>query len=334
MKTSKFLQALLYNCLAGYLIALAFSLHPLACIIAVNMAGAFMYQVKQRSGVVLYDGLATEIWLPDVMEDFYPNYSFLSEAEDMSQFANKDVINLAEAGVDPEVLINNTTYPIPETVVNDTPHSLELDTYDTTSSIVRNAVALELAYDQRTLYTNKHKKALLKKMGTKAIHAYAPQQNNAFNTVLTGAPADSILDMIIDLEQKFNDLDVDEDSRVLVLCSKDQAAIAKESKTLYKEIMARPGSVLYSFKIYRFSKNPAYNKTIGQKVAYGAAVNPTTDVTASVAFHSSEVMKAQGTFEFFSRLKDPDIKGDKFNYQMRALALPKRNKYCAAIVRG
>lgn len=334
MKPYKFLQALLYNCLAGLLIASLFSFHVLVCIVAVNIAGVFMHRLKQFYGIAFYNGLATEIWLPDVMEDFYPDNSFLSEPEDMSQFVNKDVINLAEAGVDPDVLINNSTYPIPETVVNDTPHSLELDTYDTTSSIVRNAVALELAYDQRTLYTNKHKKALLKKMGTKAIHAYAPQQNNGFNPVLIGVETDSILDMIIELEQKFNDLDVDEDSRVLVLNSKDQAAIAKESKTLYKEVMAKPGSVLYSFKIYRFSKNPAYNKTTGQKIAFGAALNSATDVTASVAFHSNEVMKAQGTFEFFNRLKDPDIKGDKFNYQMRALALPKRSKYCAAIVRG
>lgn len=334
MKTSKFFMALLYNCIIGLIAAFLLSADPFICMAVVNAAGAIMFILHREYGVLAFDGLATEIWLPDVMEDFYPDYSFLREAESMDEFVAKDVINLAEAGVDPDVIINNNTYPIAETVANDVPHSLALDTYDTTSTIIRNASALELAYDQRTLYTNKHKKALLKKFGTKAIHAYAPQVNNAFNPVLVGAGTDSVLDMIIDLEQKFNELDVPEESRVLVLCSKDQASIAKENKALYKEFMAKPGSMLYSFKIYRFSKAPAYNKTTGQKIAYGAALNPATDVTASVAFHSGEVMKAQGTFEFFSRLKDPDVKGDKFNYQMRALALPKRNKYCGAIVRG
>src|SRR5438034_11676694 len=98
MKTHKFLQALLYNCFAGLLIASFFSLSILVCIVAINIAGAFMYRFKQHFGILLYDGLATEIWLPDVMEDFYPDNSFLSEPEDMSQFVNKDVINLAEAG--------------------------------------------------------------------------------------------------------------------------------------------------------------------------------------------------------------------------------------------
>jgi hypothetical protein len=318
----------------GVVLSLILNIDPFVSISCVLGAGLIMFVLRKKQGIVLFEGLASEIWLPDVMEDFYPDGAFIAEAEDMSQFVTKDVINLSEAGVDPDVLINNTTYPVSETVASDSNHSLELDTYDTTSTVVRNAVALELAYDQRTLYTNKHKKALLKKLSTKAAHAYSPAQNNASNPVLTGSGTDSVLDMIIELEQKFNDLDVDEDSRILVLCSKDQAAIAKENKSLYKEVMARPGGILYGFKIYRFSKMPSYNKTTGIKIAFGAAINPTTDVTASVAFTRTEVMKAQGTFDFYSRLKDPDIKGDKFNYQMRALALPKRNKYCGAIVRG
>lgn len=334
MKTSKFFGAFCYNLIVGLLLAAVFSFNPLVSVAAVNAAGAGMYLLRKQYGVLAYDGLAREIWLPDVMEDFYPDGSFLREAESMDDLVNNDVINLAEAGVDPEVLINNNTFPIPETVATDTPHSLALETYDTTSTIIRNALAVELAYDQRVLYTNKHKKALLKKFSTKAIHSYAPQANNAFNPVLVGAANDSVLDMIIDLEQKFNELDVPEENRVLVLSSADQAAIAKENKALYKEFMAKPGSVLYSFKVYRFSKQPAYTKADGTKTAFNAAFNPVTDVYASVAFHSGEVMKAQGTFEFFSRLKDPDVKGDKFNYQMRALALPKRNKYCAAIIRG
>lgn len=334
MKSHKFLLALTLNCIIGLVASFLLSANPLFCIVIVNASGACMYKLRKTFGIIAFDGLATEIWLPDVMENFYPDNSFLREAESMDEFVTKDVINLAEAGVDPEVFLNNTTYPVPETVATDVPHALELDTYDTASTIIRNAAALELAYDQRTLYTNKHKKALLNKFGTKALHAYAPQVTNAYNPVLVGTGTDSVLDMIIDMEQRFNDLDVPEENRVLVLCSKDQAAIAKENKALYKEFMAKPGSVLYSFKIYRFSKSPAYNKTTGQKIAFGSAVNPATDINATVAFHSGEVMKAQGTFEFFSRLKDPDVKGDKFNYQMRALALPKRNKYTGAIVRG
>ena len=62
----------------------------------------------------------------------------------MSSLVNNDVINFVEAGADPAVLKNNTTYPISATVASDTPLSVTLDYYDTESTIVRNAIAVEL----------------------------------------------------------------------------------------------------------------------------------------------------------------------------------------------
>ena len=42
-------------------------------------------------------------------------------------------------------------------------------------------------------------------------------------------------------------------------------------------------------------------------------------------------MRALGTFDMFERLKDPEQKGDIINFQMRGIALPKRNKMIASI---
>ncbi len=279
--------------------------------------------------------LEKQIWLADVKEDFYPDSSFLNEATDMSGNVNNDVINLAEAGVDPIVLINNTTYPVNATVPSETPLSLQINTYDTESTIVRNAEVVELAYDKRKLYTSKHQKALRNKFGNHAIHAYAPATGatGTNKILLDAAGTGSIIDLLIDAEKHYNEVDASEEDRVIALCPKDQAAMAKESKTLYREIMAKPGTVAYGFKIYRYSKTPYYNKTNSAKLAFGAATDANS-VQASVFFLGSEVMKATGTFDFFDRLKDPDIKGDKFNYQMRALALSIRNKYMGAIVRA
>ena len=49
----------------------------------------------------------------------------------MDEYVNNNVINLAEAGVDPDVLINNTTYPVPIQERTDTPLTLALDYFDT-----------------------------------------------------------------------------------------------------------------------------------------------------------------------------------------------------------
>ena len=330
MKTPKFLLALLFNCLIGILLASFTDWNPFICMAGVNVAGAVMYQVKLQYGISFFDGLATEVWLPDVKEDPYPDASFVNAATDMSALVDNDKINLTEAGVDPDVLKNNTVYPVPDAVAADSPLSIELNYYDTTSTIVRNAVAIELAYDQRTLYANKHKKALAKRIGQDAAYSYAPAQHNAanFNTVLNLAANDSIIDAIIDMKAAFTG----QEGVNLVLDPTHMAKIAKEDKVLFKAIMAEKGATFYGFKIWEYTHNPFYIGATGAKAAFGAAFVAGTHKRSSFVFVGSEVMRADGTIKMFSRLNDPDIKGDKFNFQKRTLVLPLRNKFQGAIL--
>jgi hypothetical protein len=334
MKTFKFLQAVTFNSCIGIVLALIAGLHPFIGVLAVNIAGIVMYQLNHQTGLCLFDGLAAEVWLPDVMQNFYPDNSFLSAVRDLSSLVLSDAINLAEAGADPDVLVDNTVFPIPTAVAGDTPLRMVLKTYDTTSTVVRNAIAVELKYDQRTLYVEKHRKALLKKMGKDAAYAYAPQSNSAFNPVLNIAGTNtSFLDTLIDLQNQYNNLDDDGTSRVMVLNPDHAAIIAKEDRLLYKSFEAEPGKVLFGFKIYTYTQLPFYIKATGAKAAYGAAFDPATHGKASIAFLGSEVMKSLGTFEMFSKLKDPDQKGDVFNFQARFLASTMRNKYLGAIIK-
>lgn len=302
------------------------------CVLVI--AGLALRIVRKQSGMSLFEGLAPEVWIPLVQENFYPNASFLNGAQDMSSLVDNDAINFAEAGADPEVLKNNVAFPINATVAEDTPGRIVLDTYDTVSTIVRNAVAIELAYDQRTLYANKHKKALVKRLGRDAAFSYAPAEDDAakFNKVMALAANDSIIDAIIDMQAHFNNVDVDGTERNLVLNGDHLAKIAKEDKVLYKGMMAEPGSIFYGFKIWSYSQNPLYITATGVKAAFGVAYNAGLHKKSSFAFLGSEVMKAQGTFDMFSHLKDPDIKGDKFNFQMRGLVGSLRGKYAGAIL--
>ena len=52
--------------------------------------------------------LQKEIWVNQIKENFYPDSSFLNYAKDFSGLVENHAINMAEAGVDPKVLINNT----------------------------------------------------------------------------------------------------------------------------------------------------------------------------------------------------------------------------------
>lgn len=337
MKNTSLLFGVLINCVIGLLIASScnaagINADPTLCMAGVNFAGFVMNIVKQQSNTVLFDGLAQEVWLPLVMEDFYPSNHFLSAAQDMSSLVDNDKINFAEAGADPSVMKNNTVYPIGTNVATDTPKEIALDYYDTDSTIVRNAIAVELAYDQRSLYARKHQKALLKRLGQDAAYAYAPVSNGANNPVLNLAANDSFIDAVIDLQAAYNAFDDDGTDRNLVLTPTHMAKVAKEDKQLYKAMLAKPGDIYFGFKIWNYSKNAIYVGATGAKAAFGAAFVAGTHKYGSFSFMGNEVMKAQGTFKMFSTLNDPAQKGDVFNFQMRGLVSSLRGKFSGAIL--
>jgi len=283
-------------------------------------------------------GINKEIWIEEILEGFYPNWSFLKEARDMSSFVENNTINLAEAGADPNVLVNNSTYPIPFATREDVPIALPLDTYNTEGTVVRRVEEIEAAYDKMQSVVAGHKNALLNELAKKAAHAWAPDADTTETPVIAtgGDAADGFLkitlDNILALATRFDEMDAPEGSRVLVLHPQHLRQLAGEDKKLFKEFIGTgQGFDLFGFKTYKYSKTPLFNKSTGVKKAYGAAAAPTTDTIASIAFVNTEVMKAQGTFDMFARLNDPEQAGDIINFMMRALALPLRNKGIGAI---
>lgn len=336
MKTKSilfFLMAVMFNCITGSIAAFAIGIDPVYGAIAMNAAGVLLH-FADLPAINLYTGLAKEIWLSDIMEAFYPDSSFLNEARGMDQFVDNDKINLAEAGIEPSVLINNTTYPVPFAERSDTPLDITLDYFDTEGTVIRNAELAELAYDKRGSIVAQHKNALLKKFAMRAIHAYAPASDAALTPVIAASgnawgsfKSLSFADLL-DMASRFDMLDV-EGTRVLVLHPVHYRQLVKEDLALMKDII-NGGKDLFGFKPYRYSKTPTFNKSTGAKAAFGAAAAPSTDTISSVVFVGNEVMKARGTFDMFERLNDPEQKGDIINFQMRGIALPLRNKYIGA----
>lgn len=330
-KIISLLFLILVNSLAGATVATSVGFSPEIGIIVANAVSL----IPRGVSGALFAGLNKEIWLADIMEAFIPNRAFLSAVTNMDQFVDNDKINLADAGVDPNVLINNTSYPVAMAARSDTALEFVLDVYDTEGTVIRNAELAELAYDKRSSVVAQHKSALLTKFSQKAIHAYAPASNATNTPVLpTSGGASGGFKMItfqdiLDLKTAYDNIDAPED-RVIVLNPRHFNELSKQDLTLMKAIL-QGNEKLYGFQIFTFSKTPAFNKSTGAKVAWGATPAPTTDTIASVSFCTSEVMRALGTFKMFETLNDPREKGDIVSFQMRGVALPKRGKGIGAI---
>lgn len=286
-------------------------------------------------------GLNKEVWLSLVKENFYPEFTFLNEALDLSAFVENDVINLAEAGVNPTVLKNNTTYPVPASTRADSAITLTLSYYDTESTIVRNAEQAELSYDKMSSIVYGHKQALLLRQYNEAAHAYAPAADDTLSPVLntTGTLSSgfryiSYVD-IAKLAQQFDSQNIPRAGRVIVLDASAQEQLRNEDRVLYNQMMAHsdgtnPG-FLYGFKVYTYENLPLYDSSDAKK-AYGSTYSAGDKYTRAIAFQKDEVMKAVGSLDMFERLRDPDARGDIIGFQQRFLALPIRNKGVGAII--
>jgi hypothetical protein len=289
-----------------------------------------------------YVGLNKEVWLAEIQEGFYADDMFINECRDLSAFVENDIINLAEAGVDPAVLINNTTYPIDISDREDLPIAIEIDTFDTENTAVKNIEAIELAYDKLASVVRGHKNALRMAIMEKAAHAIAPGTDGTFTPkmVTTGAnDGTGRLRMtfadILRLRTRFNQAEIPAEGRVIVLSAAHEEDLELENKDLYNQILGK--GVIYGFKIYNLADTrlPRYHKTTGAKIAFGASV--TSDHRyASIAFQKDEVCRAKGSEEMFwgKKENDPTYRRDVVGFQQRAICLPIRNKGVAAIYSG
>lgn len=279
-----------------------------------------------------------QIWIDAIMEGFMPDASFLGDSVDMSEFVDNDSINLAEAGVDPAVLIDNTTYPVATAGRADLPLNLALHTFDTENTVVRNIEKKELAYNKVESVVRAHKNALLKKESAFAAHNWSPTQNGEFTPVFGTAGAvnragykamsfEDILNMIA----KYRMLDVDIADIVAVMHPIHHADLQAEDMKLYKNMLGT--GKIFGVATKSFSKTATFDAATGKKKAFGAAAGD-NDTISSLVYAKTQVMRAVGTTDVFTTLNDPSARGDILGYQQRFTALSIRGKYIGAIYSG
>jgi hypothetical protein len=343
------LMAVLFNFIIGALLGFILQVSPIMLGVAFILAGivlgeARLYFAKKGKrflpGNIAFAGLLKEIWISALMEVYYANYTFLTRSQDMSMFVENNTINLADCGVDPNVLVNNTVYPVPVSERADSPLELPLDYFDSENTVVRNAEAVQLAYPKLESVVKQHRNAIQLKCAKKASYSFGPTSDSTYTPVLSTSGAARgdgsnklTLQDVSQLQTKFDNINAPEEGRILVLSPKHRQDLLNEDKVLFKmfaDLKAGQVLPLFGFDVYWSQLTPIYNHTTGVKAAFGAAAAG-TDAVSSIAYLESEVMRADGTLDMFQRLKDPEQRGDIVGFQKRFLAMPIRNKYFAAI---
>ncbi len=255
-----------------------------------------------------------------------------------------NTIHVATTDFDVDVLINNTTYPIPVQVYDDETVFINLDKYVTKVVNISDDQAMGASYDRIDNATRKSTEAIPKAKYAKAIHSIAPQKNTTNTPVIeaTGETDPSgrktlVYNDLVSLKNKLDDLEVPQEDRRLVLCTNHYNDLLKDRKNFgnvlvdYKKGMVAP--IIAGFEIFSYIKMPTYSDSL-EKIPYGAIPDPTKERKASVAFYKGNIAKKTGiTKQYFGEAKtNPSLQVNELNYRHYFIATPFVNKYIGAIV--
>lgn len=340
------IAAVLVNCVMGSTLAAVVGLDPLAGAVGLNVVAATVGNVVPAGS--LRAGVYTEIWTGELVKYLRRGLeaTFLDGIPDSSSIVNNDVIHLVEVGVDPDVLINNTTYPIPLQALDDADIAIQLDKFQTKVTPVTDDELYAISYDKMSRVKESHGNAINDSKFAKAAHALCAQKNTATTPVLTTTGARDAdtgriklcVQDIINLKRALDKLKVPADNRRLVLCT-DHVNDLLETSQVFKEqynINRNDGTVgkLFGFNIYEFANNPLYT-TAGVKKAVGATAD-TGEFQCSFAFYVPRVFKATGSTKMYysEASTDPEYQRNKINFRHYFVCLPKKADAGGVIMSG
>lgn len=340
------MSALLVNAIVGAVIAAwlgcsAIGGAGVACLLAIAL-GMFMPENAACAGVL------TEVWTGELIKALRGKLdaSWLNGVPDQSSIVNNDVIHMVDVGVDPDVLINNNTYPIDLQVLSDTDKAFSLDKFQTKPVPVTDDELFALSYDKMARVKESCGNALNDKKYYKAAHALCAKRNTAKTPVLkTSGDVDTetkrvkmTLKDIIAMKRSMDKLGVPAGDRRLVLCP-DHVNDLLESEQSFREqynINRADGTVgkLYGFDIYESSYNPTYSTT-GVKNDVGATAEA-GEFQCSFAFYVPRVFKATGSTKMYYQGAEtnPQYQQSVVSFRHYFICLPKKEDAAVAIMSG
>ena len=332
----KLMIALLVNVIVGGLIALAVGIAPWIGAVALNViaiaVGACLPKDALRVGVF------TEVWTGELVKSLRGGLegSWLDGVPDQSTIVNNDVIHLVEVGVDPDVLINNTTYPIPSQALDDKDIAVKLDKFQTKVTPITDDELYAASYDKMARVKESHSNSINDSKFTKAAHALCAQENTAKTPVLkttgerdaeTGRLRLTMADLVA-LKAAMDKLHVPAENRRLVLCSDHVNDLLLVSQTFREQynIDRATGKVgkLYGFDVYEYANTPLYTQA-GKKKNLGVAAGA-GEFNCSFAFFTPRVFKATGSTKMYysEAATDPEYQRNKINFRHYFLCMPKK----------
>lgn len=343
-KLISFFSTLLVAVLVGFMFAMALEVAPIYPIAAIF--GLSVFHIIP-SGVMAM-GILRELWTGELIAKFRLDKSWLSRVPNRSDLVQNNVIHLIDIGADPEVLINNTTYPIPAVERTDTDVPIGLDKFDTENTSIPDDELQGLPYDKQGSILQQHRQTLEEATATKSAHSLAPSVHSVATPIIlttgdsnreTNARKVMMPAQIIAAKKMLDKMKVPLKDRILVLCPEhiaDLLAVDEKFALQYKNI--RTGEVLpmYGFDIYEFGALPKYHlvNAILTKKALGSIDDDANDQVASIFFSAVRTNQFLGNVTMYNSQAsvDPQNRRSLIGFRMYHMCLPVKQEGFGVIV--
>ena len=336
--------AVMLNAIVGMLFAPMLGISAAYGAIGANVVAACAGQVMPSGS--LGAGVLVEIWTGEMIKNLRAGLDagWLEGIPDNSAIVNADCIHLVDVGIDPDVLINNTTYPIDLQNLDDVDKTISLDKFQTKVTPITDDELHAISYDKMARVEESHRNALTDSEYLKAAHAMCPAKNTAKTPVLVTTGEDDGTGRlrltrgdIVRLKAALDKAKVPMEGRRLVLCPEhvnDLLMLDQQfANQFYNYESGKPVNA-YGFQIFQFANNPYYTST-GNKKDVGTEVSA-TDRQASFAFYVPRCFKASGSLKMYYRdaLTNPQYQRNEINFRHYFICLPKRGGANVAIYSG
>ncbi len=261
--------------------------------------------------------------------------TWLTRVPSKNNWVNNDVIKMNEVGADPNVLINNNTYPIAVAARPDDSVVISLFKYDTENTVVTDDELYALPYDKIGSVQQQHRETLEEFVREHGLHSLAPLTNTADTPIIrTSGPAVGgggtrkrlISADLVEFKKQLDKLKIPKSGRILVLNPDHIADLLLEDKALEIHYHNhKQGAIVknyYGFEVYEDIYNPVYEDGTLQKIAFGAT--GTTEVGASTFFLAKRTAKARGSVKRYFRDAsiDPENRESVIGFRMYMVVIP------------
>ena len=295
-----------------------------------------------------------DVWLDRVINnlttaDQAPFLDGIAEMDvDVSQMGEgtiteSNVINVPTSEFAPDILINNSTYPIALQAYTDDAVIIQLDKYQTKVVTLSDDQVMGASYDRIDNATRKTVQKLTAEKFGKAVHAIAPTSNAVATPVLLASGAADatgrkilIYADLVALKKAFDKAGAPVEDRRLVLNTDHYSDLLLDRANFGDQLvnykMGEVAPVIAGFKIFQYSNMP-YFTSLNVKKAYGS-VPGTGDQNGSIAFVADNIAKKTGnTKQYFTAAADnPTTQTNQLAYRHYFIAVPFQAKWIGAIL--